>query len=170
MRRGLLVAAVALALVAPGCLEGGLDRLWTDLEAQPDHEERSLFQEEVDFSAAGTLDPQNPPDDSENVGDRWNTTFDLPTGTRSATVLFTVNFTTNGSQLPMDPGPSNEGQIRLYLEGPGENDTQDRTYESSISGGFDVTGPAPGEWTFGFEAVGDGTVEARGFATVPVES
>lgn len=172
MARALLVAALAGVLLMPGCVDSGtFDDLWTDLEAEPKYEERSLFNEQVDFSPSGTLDPDNPPSTTDDASHRWSENITIPEGTRSITVLFTVNFTKPGPSdgvLPENsPGP--DGQIEIFVRGPdADNETQNVTYEEAARGGFDFNGPTAGDWTLGFEARGEGTVTFRVFGTVLV--
>lgn len=172
MARVWIVLGLAGALVAPGCLQGGLDQLWTDLEAEPEYEERSLFHDQQEFSPAGILDPEDPPGDQDDLAHRWSTNISVPSGTKAMTVVFTVNFTSPEDEgAPSQVSPDQEGQIRLYAEGPGgDNETQELTYESSAEGGFDFRGPSGGLWTVGFDARGEGTVDLRVFATVPTDA
>lgn len=172
MVRVWIVLGLAAMLMAPGCLQDGVDQLWTDLEAEPSFEERSLFHDQIDFSASGVLDPENPPQDEGDLSDEWSANVSVPSGTKAMTVVFEVNFTSPEDQgAPSDLSPDQEGQIRLYVEGPGgDNETQEISYEKSAEGGFDFTGPSGGMWTVGFEAVGEGTVDLRVFATVPTDA
>lgn len=164
MARALLVVALTLAMLMPGCLNGGsVESLWKDLEAKPKFQERSLFNDRVEFSPDGIADPDNPPEDQDDLGSRWSTNITIPEGTRTMTVLFTVNFST--SELPDAPLPGGapdvpDGQVEIRVEGPG-NESRNISYTEPTRGGFDFNGPTPGEWTLSLNAVGDGSVLFR---------
>lgn len=173
MARALFVAILVGMLLVPGCVDSEtFDDVWTDLEAKPQYQERTLFNTQVEFSADGTVDPSSPPGGSEDIGDRWTTNITIPEGTRSITVVFTVNFTTpDPSEAPLPASPPNtpNGQIRVFTQGPNAaNESQNVTYQESAEGGFDFQRPTAGDWTLGLDAIGQGTVTFRVFGTVQV--
>ncbi len=170
MHRAGLLILLAMTLPLAGCVEGGVDRIWNDLEAQPDYVEKSLYHDQHAFAPTGILDPQDPPEDPDDLSDREQVPVTVPEGTRSMTVIFDVNFSMpDTDEVPIGNPLSQEGQITIYVQGPSEEENQTITYEQSARGGFDFNGPTPGEWTLAYEALGEGTVEWRVFATVPTD-
>ncbi len=158
-----MLAALLLTASFTGCL--GLEDRWedlqTDLEANPTFRTVQILNETQNFSAAGIVDPTTPPGGTSGTGDKWNTTFNVTNKTRSAQVLFSVNFT-EGPEDPTGQLPSQRGQIRIYVAPPQDAEnasTREVFFDASGQGGFDLKGPVPGAWTVGFDqAVGQGSV------------
>lgn len=164
-------ALLALLLLGPaftGCLDGSfLEQIRNDLDAEDEYEERNLLAEEVGFSPAGIVDPDKAIEDESDVSAAWNTTVTVPEGARDLTVLFSVAFATPEApdELPVNPP---DGEVRVYVLTPG-GDERSLTRSEPAEAGFDFTGPAPGEWTVGMEARGNGTVTFTVDAIVPIQ-
>lgn len=169
--RSLLAALLLVSSGMTGCLDGSFfEQIRNDLEAEDEYEERSLLSERVPFSPAGVLDPDNPIDDPSDASQRWNGTALVPNGTRSLTVTFQINFS-SPEQPEQFPSDVPDGEVRVYVEGPGEESEQrSLTRTKAASVGFDFRSPAEGEWIVGMEARGNGTVVFNVNGIVPVEA
>lgn len=171
MRDAAILAALLLTPALAGCVD--LQERWedleSDLEANPQFRTVQLLNETRNFSAAGTLDPTQPPGSGSGAGDKWNTTFNLTNTTRGAQVIFRVNFE-EGSEDPTGQLPSQRGQIRIFVAPPDDanNSTKREVFfDASGQGGFDLKSPTPGAWTVGYDqAIGQGSVSFTIDATV----
>lgn len=171
MRDAAILAALLLTTTLAGCvdLRDRWEDLETDLEANPEFRTVQLFNDTRNFSAAGLVDPTDPPGDPSGAGDKWNTTFNVTNGTRSAQVLFRVTFE-EGPEDPTGQLPSQRGQIRIFVAPPGDADNateREVFFDASGQGGFDLKSPTPGAWVVGFDqAIGQGSVGFTIDATV----
>lgn len=168
MRR-LFVALLLLASAASGCLDGSfVDRIRNDLQAEEEFEDRSLMNEEIEFTPLDVVDPQNPPEDPTSIGTQWNGSVQVPPGARSLTVSFEIDFTT-----PEPPGglpaPSVENEVTVYVE-TADGEQRNLTRSEPATVGFDFSNPTAGEWTVGMTARGNGTVGFNVNAIVPVDA
>lgn len=171
MRAPALLAALLLTAPLAGCVDLGerWDELKGELEANPTFRQTRLLEETQGFSATGLVDPTSPPSSPTDLGDRWNTTFNVSDLTRNAQVLFRVDFDEEAED-PTGQLPSQRGQIRIFVAPPEEAEnetTREVFFEASGQGGFDLKGPTPGSWTVGFDqAIGQGNVAFTVDATV----
>lgn len=169
--RSLLAALLLVTSGLTGCVDGSfVEQLRNDLEAEDEYEDRSLLAEEVPFTPAGVVDPNNTYEDRSDVSSQWNETVLVHNGTRSLTVRFKINFSTPERPSPI-PSDAPDGEVRVYVQGPSD-DSQNRslTRTKAATVGFDFRSPAEGEWTVGMEARGNGTVTFNVDAVVPVNA
>ncbi len=163
MRDAAILAALLLTTSLSGCLD--LRERWEDLEgdleANPQFRSVQLLNETRNFSAAGLVDPTDPPGSPTEIGDKWNTTFNVTNDTRSAQVIFRVNFE-EGPEDPTGQLPTQRGQIRVFVAPPDDaNNSTEREvfFDASGQGGFDLRSPTEGAWIVGFDqAIGQGSV------------
>lgn len=147
MRRGAALALLLVLSTFSGCtaVEDAWNDLKKDLEAEPKFTRATLFEETVEFSASGALDPTRVGSGAGDLGDRWNASVTVPDGTRSMRILFVVNFT--APQDRPDPLPDQEGQVRIFVTTPpgtpSTSSTRPRPAGASTSG--DRT-PGTGRW------------------------
>lgn len=166
--RSLVLAVLLIAPAFAGCVNGSfVDRIRNDLEAEDEHEERTLLSEEVGFSPVGIADPNKTADGPEDASTQWNETVPVPEGTRSLTVLFAINFSTPSSPDPVPTNPP-DGEVRVYVKMP-SGEERSLTRSEPAQAGFDFTNPDPGGWTVGMDARGNGTVTFNVHAIVPVQ-
>ncbi len=167
MRQLTLVLALILVAAVPGCIDGGIDGLWEDLEAKDTFTEAELLNTTASFDVTGILDPTNPPEGEEGLADAWSETFTVPDGTRRMTVRFSVTF--DEPEPEGSPVTPPRGEITFNITAPAAGTEEESiTFEQSAAAGLDFTGPTPGEWTVAFAARGEGNVRVLAQAVVPV--
>lgn len=168
MRR-VLLAAILLTPATAGCLDGGgfdFDGLRNDLEAKDEFEDRILLTEKVPFTPAGIATADDTPSGPDDVSSSWETSVAVPNGTRSLTVKFVINFTNPDVSEPLPVNPP-DGEVNVYIEGPGGTE-RNLTRTESATAGFDFVSPQEGDWTLGLQARGNGTAQFTLRGIVPV--